>query len=137
MAIPIIHIHAALCQEEALVCRHPLQARLSARAAARARPTIQIYAGHFGHFNTPFALDTTRSLVYPDPRGRAENPSFRLCAPTLTTMDSPRRETGDGRLTFGQSPNSIRVVNVAVVGSCDHIFFTQVGEDNVVAGATT
>ena len=54
--------------------------------------------------NTPFALDTTHPLVNPDFRCRAENPSFRLRAPALTSMDSPRRGTGDGRLTFGLSP---------------------------------
>jgi hypothetical protein len=70
-----------------------LAARLVGRINVRCR-----------HVNTPFALDTTRSLVNPDFRSQAENPSFRLCAPALTSMDSSRRETGDGRLTFGRSP---------------------------------
>ena len=60
------------------------------------------YVGY--RFNTPFALDTTKPLVNAGPGTRAGNPSFRLCASALTSMDSSRRETGDGRLTFGRSP---------------------------------
>ena len=73
-------------------------------------------------FNTPFALDTTHPLVNPDPKTRAENPSFRPCRPALTPTDSSRRETGDGLLTSGVVRNESHILTCAVLtihaGNC-------------------